>query len=151
MAQVYNQNLRDHRLSGELVFGIPTPRTIARFTAMCAISSAVVLTSIPSESQGGVMNFTEKSIVSLSPTVNQIHYHVLHSSRIYHHYAHSQDVERSRAGRNFVARELKWDRAFYGSPYYGYSYGYSYGWGNPCYDYSWSNFCNRFRWSYPPY
>jgi hypothetical protein len=138
MAQVYKQNLRD-RLIGELVSRTPTPQTIARFTAMCAVSSAVVLTSIPSESQGGVMNF-RKSIVSLSSTVNQIHYHG-------HRYAHSQDVERSRAARAFVARELKWDRAFYGSPYYGYSYG----WGNPCYDYSWSNFCNRFRWSYPPY
>ncbi len=144
MARAYNQNLCE-RMIGPMLSGTPS-----RLTAVCsrtgAICAIMALTAMPSESQGGAISFTEKSIIGLSSPVDQIHYH-RHFRRIYHQYRYNPDAELSRAARNFIARELRWDRAFYGSPYYGYSYG----WGQPCYAYNWSYSCNRYRWSYPPY
>lgn len=103
--------------------------------AAAATGAVVALMFLPNEPWAGVKSVTKKSA---------LHRH--------HRPGDNPEAARLRAARAFVAREMRWNRAYYGSPYpyYGSPY-YSYGWGNPCYNYSWGYPCDRYRWSYPPY
>jgi hypothetical protein len=66
------------------------------------------------------------------------------------------EAARLRAAQQFMARERKWNRKYYGNfntypyAYYGSPF-YPFGWGQACYNYNWSSACNAFRWTYPPY
>jgi len=127
-------------------------------SVVCVICAATALTAIPGDSRAGAMNVAERSTISPTLAVDQIHYrhyHHLNYSRYNSNYLNSDnnDAALARAARDFRARELRWMRKYYDSPYnfYGYPYYSNYGRGSPCYDYSWGYPCGSNRWTYPPY